>query len=115
MSQEASVDMAYIATVKALANKYVNVMHDSLKDQKDFDARQQVYYCAYGATLAMFETIANLIAFIPKSQGEQHVRVHQLAEEILLMCSIIDAARLDELKAYRAAMNEAANMGKHRS
>ena len=113
MSQKASVDMAYLATVKELAKKYVNVMRDSLKDLTDFEARQQVYYCAYGATMAMFETVANLIAFIPKSQREQQVRVHQLGQEILTMCNSIDAARLDELRAYRAAVNTAANEDKH--
>lgn len=113
MSQKASVDMAYIATVKELASKYLNVMHESLKDQTDFEARQQVYYCAYGATMAMFETMANLIAFIPKSQREQMVRVHQLAQEIMTICSSIDAARMGELKAYRTAVNMAANEDKH--
>jgi hypothetical protein len=62
-------------------------MHDSLKKQTDVDARQQVYYCAYGVMLAMFETMANLIAFIPKSQPGQHMRVHQLAQEILTIAA----------------------------
>lgn len=113
MSQKASVDMAYLATVKEIANKYATVMRDSLKDETDFELRQQVYYCAYGATMAMFETVANLIAFIPKSQREQAIRVHQLGQEILTMCSSIDAARLGELKAHRASVNQAANEDKH--
>jgi len=113
MSQKASVDMAYLATVKEIADKYMNVMRESLKDQTDFEARQQVYYCAYGATMAMFETVANLIAFIPKSQREQAIRVRNLGQEIMTMCSSIDAARLNELNAYRAVVNKAANEDEH--
>jgi hypothetical protein len=113
MSQKASVDMAYIASVKELARKYVNVMHDSLKKQTDVDARQQVYYCAYGATLAMFEMLANLIAFIPKSQREHQVRVQQVAQEILTMCSGIEAARQGEAMTYEVAMGDGASQGKH--
>lgn len=113
MTQQASVDMAYVATVKGLASKYVNVMHDSLKKQTDVDARQQLYYCAYGATLAMFEMLANLIAFIPKSQREHQVRVQQVAQEILTMCSSIEAARQGEATAYEEAMRGAATQGKH--
>lgn len=109
MSKIASVDTAYFAAVRRIANKYGTVMRNSLKDQTDFEARQQVYYCAYGATMAMFETVASLLAFIPKSQREQAILVQQLGQEILAMCKSIDAARLNELKSYRAAVNKAAN------
>ena len=113
MSQKASVDMAYVAVVKELASKYVNVMKDSLKDQTDVDARQQVYYCAYGATLAMFEMLANLIAHIPKSEREQQVRVHAVAQEILTICSGIEATRKAEAQAFEDATSVAANEAKH--
>lgn len=91
--------MAYIATVKELARKYVNVMHDSLKEQTEIDARQQVYYCAYGATLAMFEMLVNVMPHMPKSERPQLNQVHAAAQEILTMCSSIEDARKKEAQA----------------
>jgi hypothetical protein len=106
LTSKVQLDTRFVQVVRDLADKYIDVMHKSLEKHTEVDARQCIYYTGYGATLALFETLANLMAHLPKDQRDVLVEARNAGQYVLDLCSRVEAMRKHEVEEVRRAVDE---------
>ena len=106
MTSTVQLDMQYVHAVRAIADKYLDVMYKSLEKQSDIDARQCIYYTAYGATLALFEALASLLANLPKQEKNALIEAHNAGQYVLNVSTKVEAMRKHEAIEFENAVRQ---------